>query len=89
MRRTEITIETRSLTIIKIQNANTETIFCPQCKSRVPPLTPLNAALIFRVGKDLLETLTGSGKLHRLGENALCPASIADHFKQEIRFIED
>lgn len=87
--RTEITIETHSLTIIKIRNVKSESVYCDRCGRNARVLTPHEAALIFRVSKDLLSQLSGSGQIHKVGENAVCSSSLADHFKQDVRFIED
>jgi hypothetical protein len=88
-RRTEITIETHSLTIIKIRNVKSGQVFCSRCSRDVQVLTPLHAALIFRVSNEFIADLLLTGHIHNAVENALCSVSLADHFKQEIRFLED
>ena len=89
IRRTEITIETHSLLIVKIKTAENARVYCAGCGQTVQPLTLLQAALIFRAGKEQLAALAGAGQIHMAGRNALCPVALAGHFKQEIRFIED
>ncbi len=88
-RRTEITIETHSLTIIRMRGGKTDSAFCEICRRDVQIFAPAHAALIFRVNAGFLETLFRSNQIHAVSENALCAASLADYFKQEIRYVED
>lgn len=88
-RRTEITIETHSLTIIRMRGGKTDSAFCENCRREMQFFTPAQAALIFRVNAEFLETLLGSNQIHAVGEDAICAGSLADYFKHEIRFIED
>ena len=88
-RRLEITIETHSLTIIRMRNGKTDQTFCENCLRDVHIFTPARAALIFRVTAEFLETLFHSNQIHTVGENAVCANSLADYFKQELRFVED
>lgn len=85
----EITIETHSLTIIRIRCLHAEAFFCRDCRKNVQIFTPAQAALIFRVSPEILGGLLRAGLIHAAAENNLCAASLAAHFKQEIRFIED
>lgn len=85
----EITIETHSLTIIRVRGGKTDPAFCKTCRRDVQIFTPAHAVLIFRVNAGLLEALCFSNQIHTIGDNALCAASLADYFKQEIRYVED
>lgn len=88
-RRTEITIETHSLTIIRMRGGKTNSAFCEICRRDVQFFTPAHTLLIFRVTAEFLETLFRSNQIHAVGENAICADSLAGYFKQEIRFVED
>ncbi len=88
-RRTEITIETRSLTIIRIRGGAANSVFCETCRRDVQFFTPAQAVLIFRVNAQFLDALFRSNQIHAVGENAVCAASLAGYFKQELRFVED
>jgi len=88
-RKMEITIETHSLTIIRMRGGKNDSAFCEICRRDVQFFAPAHAALIFRVTAGFLETLCFSNQVHTIGENALCADSLADYFKQEIRYVED
>ena len=88
-RRTEITIETHSLTIIKLRGVATNPVYCPACGQDALIFTVLHAALIFRVRKDFLETITRSNQIHLIAEDAVCGNSLSDYFKQKISFDEE
>jgi len=88
-RRTEITIETHSLTIIRIRGGKTNMAFCENCRRNAQFFTPAQAVLIFRVNAEFLDELLRSSEIHAVGKNAVCAASLAGYFKQEIRFVED
>jgi hypothetical protein len=88
-RRTEITIETHSLTIIRISGGKTGSFFCQSCLTNVQTFTTAQAILIFRISAEFLDALFRSNQIHAVGENAVCAASLAGYFKQDIRFVED
>ena len=88
-RRTEITVETRTVTIIRTRNADTHTVFCVTCNTEVTALPLQYAALIFRVNESELELFVGSGDIHTAENTNLCGNSLANFFKQEVKFIED
>jgi hypothetical protein len=89
VRRTEITIETHSVTIIRTCGGSIEATFCETCRRNVQMFTPTNAALIFRVDAEFIEALLYSNQIHAVAENHVCTVSLADYFKQKIRFVED
>ena len=89
-RRTEITIETQSLTIIKMRsNARKEIVICQNCRTKTLIFATVHAALIFRVEAREIERLSQINQIHFAGDSALCGNSLADFFKQEIRYVED
>jgi hypothetical protein len=88
-RRTEITIETHSLTIVRVRGSKIDEVFCEHCRRDVHFFTPAQAVLIFRLSANFLDALFRSNQIHAVGENAVCAASLADYFKQDIRFVED
>lgn len=87
-RRTEITIETHSLTIIRTRNANC--VYCRNCQANVTTFRRAHAALIFRAAPAEIERLWQINSIHTTDEgDALCGNSLAGHFKQKIRYVED
>lgn len=80
-RRTEITIETHSLTIIKTRFVKSTSAYCENCQATVMAFAPAQAALIFRVGEQFMEELCLSKQIHRAGESALCGNSLVGYFK--------
>jgi hypothetical protein len=77
------------LTIIKLRGGKTGEVFCKNCERDVRIFSPAQAILIFRVGAEFLETLTRSNQIHLVAEGAVCGNSLADYFKQKIRFGEE
>jgi len=88
-RRTEITIETHSLTIIRLRGDRKEWAFCENCGRDVRIFAATHAALIFRVDAELLAALLHSKQIHAAAENQFCATSLADYFDRQIRFVED
>lgn len=88
-RRTEITIETHSLTIIRTRGGNIEAAFCETCGRNVQIFPAPHAALIFRVDAQVLATLLHSNQIHTVAENQVCATSLANYFDRKIRFVED
>jgi adenosine/AMP kinase len=88
-RRTEVMIETHSLTIIRIRGDKKESVFCHNCGRNVQSLAAPHAALIFIVDAELLAALLYSKQVHAVIANQICAASLADYFNRQIRFVED
>lgn len=88
-KRTEITIETHSLTIIRTRGGIIDAAFCETCGRNVQIFTTAHAALIFGSEVEFIEALGYSNQIHAVAENVVCAASLADYFKQKIRFVED
>ena len=79
-RRTEITIETRKLTIIRTSVRKSDLIGCPLCRRNVSPFSKASALAIFGLKARDLEDLTSSGKVHWAGNSDLCGDSISKYF---------
>ncbi len=88
-RRIEITIETRSVTIIRTGSSKTDLVNCRHCGMAVPVFTDANASLVFRIDTGTLALITGNGQVHPADDDHLCGNSLAAYFKQEIRYIEN
>lgn len=89
-RRTEITIETHSLTIIKLKAGSPANfVYCRKCRMKTAVFAQMQAALIFRVAMVEIEQLLQTNQIHINSNSGLCGNSLAGYFKQDIRFIED
>jgi hypothetical protein len=86
---TEITIETHSLTIIRMRGTKEDFVYCQSCLTKVPSFSQPHASLIFRVNEFELRQLCQNSEIHFALPGALCGNSLTDYFKQEIRFVED
>jgi hypothetical protein len=85
----QITIETHSLTIIRTRNVKASFVYCQNCRTKVATFAHTQAALIFRVDLRELERLFQINQIHFADDAALCGNSLANFFKQEIRYVED
>jgi arginyl-tRNA--protein-N-Asp/Glu arginylyltransferase len=81
-RRTEITIETHSLTIIRMRNGKTDFRFCQECGEKVSVFALAHAAFIFRVQEKCLERLFESNEIHHANEAALCGNSLINYYNR-------
>lgn len=88
-RRTEITIETRSLTIIRTRRTKPNFVRCRNCRTRTATFTRTETAAIFKVDVSEIERLFQTNQIHFADDAALCGNSLAAYFKKEIRYIED
>lgn len=89
-RRTEIMIETHSLTIIKMsQRTPTNFVYCRNCQMKTAFFGASAATLIFRVTTAEIERLLQTGQIHTNEGSALCGNSLAEYFKNEVRFVQD
>jgi len=88
-RRTEITIETRSLTIIRTRNAKANFVDCRICRANVATFALSHAALIFRVESFEIERLLQINQIHFADNSALCGNALAEFYQREIRYVED
>ncbi|HLM62158.1 MAG TPA: hypothetical protein VK308_15245 [Pyrinomonadaceae bacterium] len=89
-RKTEITIETHQLTIIRTRyNGKSSFVYCRNCGMNVASFQQAHAALIFRVGVGELNRLFQINSIHAADDFALCGNSLADFFNREIHYVED
>ena len=88
-RRLEIIIETRSLTIVRTNKAKKNSVRCQKCKKTATFWATADAALIFNATVPQIRQLLQSSEIHFAVDNGVCSNSLAEYFKQEIRFIED
>ena len=86
-RRTEITIETRSITIIRTSNRN-DLVDCVHCGGAVLTFSATNASLVFGIDPAELSLASLSGAVHAVG-SSLCGRSLAAYLKRDVRYIED
>lgn len=88
-RRTEITIETYNLTIIRTTGAQSDAVFCRRCQTKAAVFPLTQASLIFGVSAAELERLLQIDLIHLAVADAFCGNSLAEFFKKEIRYVED
>ena len=88
-RRTEITIETRSVTIIRTSNRN-DLVECVHCGGAVLSFSATNASLVFGIDPVELHRASLSGGIHATAaDSSLCGRSLASYLKRVILYIED
>ncbi|CAN5262822.1 hypothetical protein BH20ACI2_BH20ACI2_25180 [soil metagenome] len=88
-RRTEITIETRKLTIIRTSVRRSDLIDCMYCGSYVSTISELLAAIVLGLEVGELAGLARDGRIHHAGDGSLCGSSLAAFCGRPVRFIED
>lgn len=86
--RTEITIETHSVTTIKTRNGSSRLSYCDICLCRVRPLEIplLNGDLVRDVSS--VERLLSDGSIHTLSNGDMCSNSLAVFVGRDNRQIE-
>lgn len=88
-RRTQLTIKTHSVTIIKVRGGKSvNTAFCENCGTHAPSFRYEHAALI-QTNAAEIERLSQLEQIHRVANGDLCGNSLAARFGREIRLIED
>lgn len=89
-KRTEITIETHSLTIIRTRSGQeANLVSCGNCGTNAASFRHAHAALIFHATAAELERLSRGKQIHYADNAELCANSLAAFFNREIRCIED
>ena len=83
-KRTEITIETHTTTVIRTTSGRLGTAFCRTCGMDTADLSTTNAASILQVGQDELELFTRTGDLHLTENGGLCGNSLAAYRAHDI-----
>lgn len=90
MRRTEITIETHSLTIIRTQSGKPLNLkYCRMCDKQSTVFQLAHAVLIFQVALTELKQLLQNNQIHFAENGDLCGNSLATYIRREIRCVED
>ncbi len=79
-RRTQITIETRKLTIIRTSVRKNDLTGCQHCGENVSSIPDLHAAIAFGIDADQITALTKTGSIHRVADGTLCGSSLAAHY---------
>jgi len=87
-RRTEITIETRSVTIIRTSNQG-DLVDCGDCGGTVLTFSAKNASIVFGIDAAELHRASLTGAVHAAIGSSLCGRSLATYLKRDIRYIED
>ena len=88
-RRTEITIETRKITIVRTSVRRSDMIDCIHCGSHVPTMSEVHAAMVLGLDVGEMAGIAREGGIHRAGNGSLCGSSLAAYCGHEVRFIED
>jgi hypothetical protein len=88
-RHTEITIETHSLTIIRVRGDKSGLVYCRHCRENVATFRHAHAALIFRAELSEIERLSQINSIHTADDAALCGNSLAGFYSKEIHYVED
>jgi len=76
--RTEITIETVSVTTIRSQGRRSA--YCKICGDSFALINDLEAMSIGGENIELIEDMCREGKLHRISDSEICGNSLAIHF---------
>ncbi len=85
-RRTEITIETHSVTIIKIHGART-TVFCEHCRVEVAAFAPARIAAFLHLDLTEIRRRIEAGELHLTETKRTAGALVCGNSeKKEIQF---
>lgn len=79
-RRTEITIESRKLTIIRTSVRESDLVGCQYCGINVSTMPDKYATIVFGLDADHITELTSTGGLHRVVNGSLCGISLAVYF---------
>lgn len=88
-KRTEITVETHSVTTIRTIAGSIDLVECVQCGRDVRRLSDVAASVIFGVEPAEIERLADANDIHRIAETDVCGLSLVIHFGSDIRFIEN
>ena len=75
--RTEITIETQSVTTIRTRSGSHRLAYCEICGGGVTPVVVSLVADALGQNADQIENLCTSGSIHRLADSEICGSSLA------------
>ena len=87
--RTEITIETQSVTTIRTSGSHRLADYCDTCSSSVTPLTVSQVAAALGQTTADVDNLCQQGLIHLIANSDVCGNSLAAHFGRDIKLIED
>lgn len=88
-RRTEISIETHSVTIIRTKHDSGGLVHCSTCGRDVRQLSHHQAAVVFGVDSEIVDRLAADSALHQTDESQLCGMSLIEHFGGDVRFVTE
>jgi hypothetical protein len=80
-RKTEITIETHTTTVIRVTSDGSPVAFCRTCGADSPDLSLHDAAAILNVSRSELLLFADSGDIHMTERGGLCGKSLVEHKK--------
>ena len=82
-RRTEITIETRKLTIIRTSASQHDLAGCQQCGGNVSTIQDRHA-IALGLDEGRIFELTQTGAIHRVSNGSLCGSSLAAYYSDQV-----
>ena len=85
--RTEITIETHSITTIKTRNGSRQLSHCETCLRGVTPLEIQHLVGIMGRDSNSVERLLSDGSIHKLSNSDICSNSLAIYIGRDINQI--
>ncbi len=87
--RTEITIETHSITTIKTRGASGKLSHCDICLRSTQPLEKQILIGDFGRGVRSVERLLSDGSIHKLSNGEICSNSLAVYLDSDIRRLDN
>lgn len=88
-RRTEISIETHSVTVIRTSRNGGGLVHCSTCGRGVRQLTRHQASVVFGVNSETVDRLAADLAVHQTDESQLCGMSLIEHFGGDVRFVTE
>lgn len=83
-RRTQITIETHTTTVIRATGDGLRTAYCPGCKAVAADLSAADAAAILGLGESEITLFQNTGELHLTEAGGLCGNALVEHAKHAV-----
>lgn len=83
-RRTQITIETHTTTVISSTGDALQTAYCAICRAVVADLSAVDASAIMGIGESELALFQSTGELHATEAGGLCGKALIDHTRRVI-----
>ncbi len=82
-KRTEITIETRS--VMRINTIAADELFCGECGEVVVPILGWQVVRATGINKKHIESLRLRGEIHKINGVGICSASLSRYLNKENR----